>query len=148
VCLVAQLGLAAVKRPPIDHNTPDGKLIEHIQEEKDPVKRMYLLELFPDLFPSSPLAGYVWSELQDRYRLAGSLDKALNAGTTLILIEPANLDAACLNWRIAADLKYPALEAKMVAQTAAVAERALRTPDPEMSKATMECGRNAQEDSI
>jgi tetratricopeptide (TPR) repeat protein len=145
LCLVAPLGLAGVKRLPIDGNTPDGKLLAQVQAENDPAKRLYLLELFPDLFPTSPLAGYVWSELQERYRVAGKLDKALAAGAKLIDIEPNNLDASCLNWRIAADMKYPALETKWIAQTAAVAEHALKTPDPEMSKATAECGRNAME---
>ncbi len=145
VCLGAQLGLAGVKRPPIDPNTPDGRLLVQLQAETDPVKRLYLLELFPTLFPNSPLAGYVWSELQDRYRVAGSLDKAMKAGTSLLTLEPNNLDAACLNWRIAADVKSPALEAQMIAQTAAVAQRAFKTPDLEMSKATLDCGNNALE---
>jgi len=142
MCL-SPLGLAGVKRPPIDHSTPDGRLLEKIQAEQDPVKRFYLLELFPDVFPTSTLSGYVWTELQDRYRVAGKLDKALASGEKLVSLEPNNLEAACLNWRIAADMKYPAMEAKWVTQVAAVAERALKTPDPEISKATADCGHTA-----
>lgn len=143
LCLGAQLGHAGVKRPPIDHNAPDGKLLDQIQAEKDPAKRLYLLELFRDLFGGSPLSGYVLSELQERYRLVGNLEKALNTGSALIVLEPTNLESACLNWRIAADIKSPELEAKMMGQSAVVAERAFKTPDPEMSKATTDCGRSA-----
>jgi tetratricopeptide (TPR) repeat protein len=145
LCLGAQLGLAGVKRPPVDPNTPDGKLLAQVQAENDPAKRLYLLELFSDLFPNSQLAGYIFGELQDRYRLAGKFDKALDAGTKLLALEPNNLEAACLNWRIAADLKYPALETKWIGVTGSVAENVLKTPDPEMSKATLDCGRSAIE---
>jgi len=145
MCLSTQLGLSGVKRPPVDSNTPDGKLLLKLQSESDPIKRAYLLEMFPDLFPTSPVSGYVWSELQEHYRVTGKLEKALNAGAKLISIEPNNLEAACLNWRIAVDMKHPVLEAKWISQTAEVADRALRTPDPEMSKPTLECGRNAMQ---
>jgi tetratricopeptide (TPR) repeat protein len=144
-CLGPQLGLAAIKRPPIDHSTPDGKLVEKIQAETDAAKRSYLLDLFLDLFPNSPLSGYVWSELQDRYRLAGKMDNALAAGAKLIILEPANLDASCLNWRIASDMNNPTLVATWLAQTATVAQRALKAPDPDLSKATLDCGHHAME---
>ena len=51
------------------------------------------------------------SELQARYQQAGKLDRALAAGSNVLDLNPKNLEAACLNWRIAADMKDPALTA-------------------------------------
>jgi len=144
-CLIPLLGWAGVKKPSIDASTPEGKLLEKVQAESDLSRRMMLLELFPELFPSSPAAEFVWSELQARYHQAGKLDKALGAGSNVLASNPGNLEAACLNWRIAADTKDPALTKVWMAQTGHVAERALKTPDPEMSKATVECGQSARE---
>ena len=87
----------------------------------------------------------VWSELQARYLQAGKLDKALAAGSNVLVSNPNNLQAACANWRAAADMKNPALTAVWMKQAGNVAERALKTPDPDMSKATRECGTSARE---
>ena len=137
--------LWAGAKPSIDPNTPEGRLLEKVQAEGDLSKRLMLLELFPDLFPASSSLEYVWGELQARLHQAGKLDKALNAGANALIRNPANLEAACLNWRIAADMKNPALTAAWMKQTGVVAEKALKTPDPERSKATIDCGNSARE---
>jgi tetratricopeptide (TPR) repeat protein len=145
VCFIPLLGWAGVKKPSIDANTPEGKLFEKAQAESDLSRRMILLELFPELFPASPSVEFVWSELQARYHQAGKLDKALSAGTNVLVSNPNNLEAACLNWRIAADTKDAGLTTVWMTQAGHVAERALKTPDPEMSKATVECGESARQ---
>ena len=144
LCAIPSLGWAGAK-PSIDPNTPEGRLLEKVQAEGDLSKKLVLLELFPELFPSSPALEYVWSELQVRYHQAGKLDKALAAGSNVLTNNPNNLEAACLNWRIAADMKDPALTAVWMKQAGYVAEKALKTPDPEMSKATLECGATARQ---
>ncbi|MBZ5631789.1 MAG: tetratricopeptide repeat protein [Acidobacteriia bacterium] len=137
------LGWAA--KPAVDPNTPEGRLLERVQTEGDLSKRLVLLELFPDLFPTSPLVESVWGELQARYHQAGKLDKALAAGSNVLIYNANNLEAACLNWRIAADMKDSALTAVWMKQAGYVAEKVLKTPDPDMSKATRECGANARQ---
>jgi tetratricopeptide (TPR) repeat protein len=144
LCAISSFGWAGAK-PPVDPNTPEGRLLEKIQAESDLSKRMVLLELFPELFPGSSAAESVWSELQARYLQAGKLDKALAAGSNVLVSNPNNLQAACANWRIAADMKDPALTAVWMKQAGYVAERALKTPDPDMSKATRDCGTSARE---
>lgn len=104
-----------------------------------------MLDLFPELFPSSPALEYVFGETQARYHQAGKLDKAMAAGSNVLALNPSNLAAACLNWRIAADMKNPALTAAWIKQTGYVAEKALKNPDPNMSQATRECGVNARQ---
>jgi len=143
--LISSLAWAGPKKPVIDLNTPEGRFLERIQTESDIAKRLVILELFPEVFPSSPAGEYVWTELQARYHQVGRFDKALAAGSNVLISNPNSLDAACLNWRIAADMKDPALTSVWMTQAGVVAERALKTPDPDMSKATLECGTSARQ---
>src|SRR4029079_17345449 len=108
LCLMSSPGWAGVK-PAADANSPEGRLLEKVQAESDLSKRLALLELFPDLFPTSTSLEYVWTELQARYHQAGKLEKALNAGSNALIRNPDSLEVACLNWRIAADMKNPTL---------------------------------------
>jgi tetratricopeptide (TPR) repeat protein len=144
LCAIPSLARAGAK-PPIDPSTPEGRLLGKVQAEGDLTKRLTLLELFPELFPSSPSMEYVLSEMQARYLQAGQLDKALGAGSNLLITNPNSLETACLNWRIAADMKNPALTAVWMRQAGYIAERVLKTPDPEMSKATVDCGTSASQ---
>lgn len=143
VCAISSLAWAA--KPAVDPNTPEGRLLEKVQATSDLSAKMSLLELFPELFPASPAVESVWGELQVRYHQAGKLEKALAAGSNALGTNPNNLEAACLNWRIAADMNDPARTAVWMKQAGRVAERVLKTPDPDRSKATIECGENARQ---
>ncbi len=145
LCAIPSFGWAGPKKPSIDFKTPEGRLLQKAEAESDPAKRLMLLELFPELFPASPAGEYVWTELQEIYHQAGKLDKALVAGSNILTYNPNSLEAACFNWRIAADMKDPARTAAWMAQAGNIAERTLKTPDPAMSKATLECGTNARQ---
>jgi len=142
-CALSSLGWAA--KPAIDLNTPEGRYIARIQAESDLSKKLMLLELFPDVFAGSAAVEYAFGEMQVSYHQAGKLDKALAAGTNVLVFNPKNLEAACLNWRIAADMKDPALTAAWVKRTGEVAEQAMKTPDPDMSQATRDCGVSARQ---
>ncbi len=143
LCAIPSLGWAA--KQSIDPNTPEGRLLEKAQSENDLSKKLAILELFPEVFPSSPSLGYVFGEMQARYHQAGKLDKALAAGSTALILDPNNLAAACLNWRIAADMKDPALTTSWINRTGLIAEKVLTNPDPDMSQATRECGASARQ---
>jgi tetratricopeptide (TPR) repeat protein len=138
VCALASHGWAA--KPVFDPNTPEGRLLEKVRSENDLSKKLMLLELFPELFPSSPQMDYIYGELQARYHQAGKLDRALIAGTNTIALNPNSLAAACLNWRIAADMKDAAVTAAWMKKSGVIAARVLKTPDPDMSQATRDCG--------
>jgi tetratricopeptide (TPR) repeat protein len=144
LCALPSLGWAGAK-PAIDPNTPEGRYLTRVQAESDLAKKVILLEFFPDVFPTSSAVEYIYSELQARYQQAGKLDRALAAGTIVLNLNPNSLEAACLNWRIAADMKDPALTATWVKKTGNVAEKALKTSDPDMSQATRECGVSARD---
>jgi tetratricopeptide (TPR) repeat protein len=143
LCAYPSLGWAA--KPAIDLNTPEGRYLDRVQAEGDVPTKLVLLEFFPEVFPTSPAVEYTYGELQVRYHQAGKLDRALAVGTIVLNLNPNNLEAACLNWRIAADMKNPALTAEWVKKTGNVAERALKTPNPDMSQATRDCGVSARE---
>ena len=144
LCVCSSFGWAGTK-PAIDPNTPEGRFLDKVQAESDVSKKLMLLELFPDVFPASAAMEYTYSELQVRYHQAGRLEKALAVGTVLLHLNPNNLEAACLNWRIAADMKDASLTSEWVKKTGNVAERALKTPDPDMSQATRDCGTSARQ---
>src|SRR5579872_1727594 len=143
LCVLPLLGWAA--KPSFDLGTPEGRYLDRVQAEGDVSKKLVLLAFFPEVFPASPAVEYVYSELQARYRQVGKLDAALGAGTSVLTFNPNNLEAACLNWRIAADMKDPALTAAWIKKTGNVAEKALQAPDPDMSQATRDCGVSARQ---
>jgi tetratricopeptide (TPR) repeat protein len=144
LCAIASVGWAGAK-PAIDPNTPEGRLLEKVQNEGDLSKRLQLLELIPELFPSTPAVEYAYSEMQARYHQAGNFSKAMAAGSNALILNPGNLAAACLNWRIAADMKDAVLTATWMKQAGLIAERALKNPDPDMAQATRDCGNSARQ---
>jgi tetratricopeptide (TPR) repeat protein len=138
--LIAGQGMADTKKLQIDKNSPEGQYFELISLESDASKKIGLLEQFLVLFPTSAptLAAWVYGELQDRYRRAGQLDKAIAAGEKILALEPDNLETARLNWRMAETKGDAALVKKWSAATATIAERVVKSSlpsDPEEMKA-------------
>ena len=142
--VISSLGWAGTKQS-IDPNTPEGRLFAKIQAESDLNKRLDLLELYPELFPNSPGVQYAYAELQARYHQGGKFVKALAAGSNALISNPNDLAAACLNWRIAADMKDATLTDVWMKQAGYVAEKTSKNPDPDWSQATRDCGATARQ---
>ncbi len=142
---ISSLAWAGPKKPTIDTTTPEGRLLQKVEVESDASKRILLLEIYPELFPASPATEYVWTELQTRYYQAGKLEKAMTAGSNILILNPNSLDAACLNWRVAADMKDARLTSVWMGQAGTIAERVMKNPDPDLSKATLDCGTSARQ---
>ncbi len=109
--------------------------------ETDAQRKVALLEQFLVLFPNSEPVGWVYSELQDRYRRAGNLDNALAMGEKVLALEPDNLETARLNWRIAETKGDAELVKQWAAATAKIAEHVVKIAlpsDPEDNKAAQE----------
>jgi tetratricopeptide (TPR) repeat protein len=129
--LIAGEGLADTKKLQFDKNTSEGQFLELVSLETDGARKIALLEQFLVLFPSNPtLISWVYSELQDRYRRAGQLDKALATGEKLLSLVPDDIETARLNLRLAETKGDAQLEKKWAAAIAAIAERLLKTPLP------------------
>src|SRR5437660_1551606 len=73
---------AEFKRPQLDRNSPEGQFIELVMLETDGAKKTALLEQFLTMFPKvdPSVTAWVYGELQERYRRAGALDKAISTG--------------------------------------------------------------------
>jgi len=132
---------AGVKKLRVNKETPEGQFLELVSLETDAQRKIDLLEQFLVLFPNSEPVGWVYSELQDRYRRAGNLDKAVAMGEKVLALEPDNLETARMNWRIAETKGDPELIRKWSGLTAKIAERVVKLPlplDPEDNKAAQE----------
>jgi tetratricopeptide (TPR) repeat protein len=132
-----------VKKPRIGRDTPEGTFLELVSLEINSAKKIALLEHFLTIFPACDPRVTVWvyGELQDRYRKAGDLDKALAAGEKIMVLDPDNIEIAEANRRIAEKKGSPELVEKWAAEIEKIAERVVKSPapaDPEDDKAAGE----------
>jgi tetratricopeptide (TPR) repeat protein len=134
---------ADVKKLQIDKNSPEGQYMDLVALESDSARKVALLEHFLTLFPKSDpgVTAWIYIELQDRYRRAGALDKALAAGERVLAIDPDNIEVSRANWRIAETKKDEELIKKWSTETGKIAERLVKAPlpaDPEAMKAAQD----------
>jgi tetratricopeptide (TPR) repeat protein len=132
-----------VKKPRIGKDTPEGTFLELVSLEVTPAKKVALLEHFLTIFPACDptITVWVYGELQDRYRKAGDLDKALAAGEKILVLDPDNVEIAVANRRIAEKKGDMELAKKWSAETEKIAERVAKLPlptDPEESRIAQE----------
>jgi tetratricopeptide (TPR) repeat protein len=136
--LLARFALPGdLKKPQIDKNSPEGQFLDLVELENDAGKQTALLEQFLTLFPrvDSAVAVWIYGELQDRYRTAGLLDKAIVAGEKILAIEPDSVEVARANWRMAESKGDPELVKRWSAETEKIAERVVKAPLPSDSAA-------------
>lgn len=130
--LMATALTANVRKLVIDRNTPEGQYLELVTLEGSAAKKLTLLEQFPALFPHADpkVMAWVYSELQDRYRRASNLARAIAEGEKLIELEPDNIDVARLNLRLAETKGDAELVARWTAETEKIARRLVSTALP------------------
>lgn len=143
--LMAPYAAGDVKKPRIGKDTPEGTFLELVTLEANPAKKIALLEHFIEIFPACDPSITVWvyGDLQDRYRKAGALDKALAAGEKILVLDPNNIDIAEANRRLAEKKGNAELMAKWSAEIEKIAERVVKLElplpaDPEESKTAQE----------
>jgi tetratricopeptide (TPR) repeat protein len=134
---------ADTRKLQVDRNTPEGQFLELVSLESDGTKKVALLEQFLVIFPTPrpALGAWVYNELQDRYRRAGQIDKALAAGEKLLSLLPDDIETARANWKLAETKGDEALVKRWSAATAAIADRLVKMPlpiDPDEVKAAEE----------
>jgi tetratricopeptide (TPR) repeat protein len=138
--MLASSAGAEVHKLVVDKNSPEGQFLDLVTLESDAAKKIALLEQFLNMFPrvDPNVTAWVYGELQERYRRAGAIDKALAAGERILAIEPDNVEVARANWRLAETKKDEALVKHWAEETAKIAERVVKAPlpsDPEALKA-------------
>jgi tetratricopeptide (TPR) repeat protein len=97
--------LAQRTKPVYDPETKDGLLIEHIQQESDPVEKVRYMEQFATQYPSHTAVAWVYDQLQPAYYQYKEWDEAMRIGAARLAIEPENLEAAKIALR-SADAKH------------------------------------------
>jgi tetratricopeptide (TPR) repeat protein len=126
-------GLAAAQRhrpAAVDSGSPEGQLLQKIEEEADDAKRSGLLEQFASQYPQYESIAWIYEMMSTTYTKAGQPDKAIEAGEKLLAIDPADLDAAHACLKAAEAKKDPALVLKWSAKTSELARKVAQTPQP------------------
>ncbi len=104
--LLASGALMAQRAKPVyDPETKDGLLIQHIQQESDPVEKLRFMEQFATQYPSHPAIAWVYDQLQPAYYQYKEWDQAMRVGALRLALEPENLEAAKIALR-SADAKH------------------------------------------
>ena len=100
---IAIPGLIRAQRPkpPYDPETKEGLLIQHIQQESDPIEKLHFMEQFVVQYPAHPAILWVFDQLQPAYIKEKAWDDAMRVGEKRVAAEPENLDAAKLGLRAA-----------------------------------------------
>jgi tetratricopeptide (TPR) repeat protein len=98
---IANLALAQRARPAFDPETKDGLLIQHIQQEDDPVEKLHYMEQFALQFPTHPGVAWVYDQMQPAYMKVKEWDQAMRIGEKRLALEPDNLDAVKLSLKAA-----------------------------------------------
>lgn len=134
-----------VKKPRIGKDTPEGTFLELVSLEASPAKKVALLEHFLTIFPACDPSITVWvhGELQDRYRRAGDLDKALAEGEKILVLDPNDIDIAEANRKLAEKKGDDAQVKRWTAEIEKIAERLVKLQlplptDPDESKTAQE----------
>jgi tetratricopeptide (TPR) repeat protein len=141
--VMAPCAAGEVKKPRIGKDTPEGTFLELVSLEASSAKKIALLEHFLTIFPACDptITVWVYGELQDRYRKAGDLGKALAAGEKILTLDPNNIEIAEANRHIAETKGDAELVKQWSAEIAKIAERVAKMPlpsDPEESKVAQE----------
>jgi tetratricopeptide (TPR) repeat protein len=141
--ILAPYALGEVKKPRIGKDTPEGTFLELVSLEVSAAKKVALLEHFLTIFPACDptITVWVYGDLQERYRRAGDLDKALAAGEKILVLDPNNIDIAETNKRLAESKGDAESVNKWSAEIEKIAVRLVKSPlptDPEEIQAAQQ----------
>jgi tetratricopeptide (TPR) repeat protein len=95
------LMMAQRPKPVYDPETREGLLIQHIQQEDDPLEKLHYMEQFATQYASNPAILWVYDQLQPAYMKEKAWDEAMHIGEKRVALEPGNLDAAKLSLKAA-----------------------------------------------
>ena len=128
--ILAPYALGEVKKLRVGKDTPEGTFLELVSLEVSAAKKVALLEHFLTIFPACDptITVWVYGELQDRYRRAGDLDKALAVGEKILVLDPNNIDIAETNKRLAEKKGDAELVYKWSAEMEKIAARRGKIP--------------------
>src|SRR4051794_34921299 len=140
VCLLLVTALAFGQRhkPSIDPETKEGYVIQLIQQERDPVEKIKLMNEFAVEFPKSVSLSWVYDQLQTVYFDAKDYDKVLALGQKMIELDPSDLNAAHSMLIAAEKLKDPEVLRRVATACWKMSSRLLKTATYEKTQYAVE----------
>lgn len=124
------LALGQPKGYVIDTETPAGQLLQQIGLEEDPQRKLALLEKFTQEFPNHEVIGWVWSQKPPLYVKLNQPEKALEACSHWLNIEPTNAAGAHSCLKIAEATQNPDAIGQWAVATHEAANKLLSSSPP------------------
>jgi len=133
--LLASLALGAERHKlDIDPESEDGILLQRIQQEPLPERKLAFLEKYVVQYPKATSLAWVYEQLIPIYVAAKEWDKVLATSQSLLLLDPADLDSASAALQAAEAQKNTDLIRKYAMATWDAASKAVlaqRPTDPD-----------------
>jgi tetratricopeptide (TPR) repeat protein len=136
--LLAGGALAQRHKVNINTETPEGQALQQIGQESDDAKKLAACEKFTQDYPKSENLAWVYGEMQPLYVKANQPDKAVEAGEKIMAADPEDLETALATLKASEAKKDPDLVKKWSATTAALAQKAIASPQPKDEDAVEE----------
>jgi tetratricopeptide (TPR) repeat protein len=130
VFLLAGVVLAQRHKVNINTETPEGQALQQIGQESDEAKKLAACEKFVQDYPKSENLAWVYGEMQPLYVKTGQPDKAVAAGEKIMAVDPEDMETALATLKAAEAKKDPDLVKKWSGTTAALAQKAITSPQP------------------
>lgn len=111
LALFCALLVSAQARPKatIDPASPEGKLLEQLNQQQDPAQKQQLMESFAAQYPKSSAAPWIYSQLQPLYLKQQQFDKVLETGEKALAVDPDDPVSAYNNLKASEGKKDPEL---------------------------------------
>jgi hypothetical protein len=131
VLLAAGSASAQRHKVAINPATPEGQLLQQIEQEFDEPRRLTLLEQFAEKYPKHEGAAWVYEELVGAYAKANQPDKLIASGEKLLGLDPADVEDAHTCLKAALEAKRdPDLVLKWAVLTSESARKVAQVPKP------------------
>ncbi len=115
----------------IEVDTQEGQLLQQIDAEAGAPKKQAMLEQFASLFPNHEAITWVLGQLQLSYVADGKFDRAMEAGTKLLGLDPNDVSAAHNCLKAAEGKKDVELIRRWSDQTSQIARKVKASKKPE-----------------
>ncbi len=112
----------------INAETEEGKILQAIATEESAGRKQAMMDHFIERWPKHEAFGWVLSQLQQTQLKAGDFDKAIDSGTKLIALDPADVEAAYAGLKAAEGKKDSAAILKWGVATSEAAKKAIAEP--------------------
>ena len=114
----------------IDPESEDGILLQRIQQEPLPERKLAFLEKYAAQYPKATSVAWVYEQLLPIYVAAKQWDKVLGTAQSLLGLDAADLDSAFAALQAAEAQKDPELVRKYAIASWDASSKAMLTPKP------------------